>query len=556
MKKIVWLSAISLVLFLLIHTTGCNSFASGKFKRIFIKQDTAIYLPQQYSTLLLDSNSLKKFIHKDTTLLPFEEDIVSFYLRRNYQLAWFTENELTNSASNFLSILQDYQDHFGDSTLLKPLHEKMFAPGLTENSFFNHNKEIQESLELALTTTFFKYANKVYSGTSSDPKDLEWYIPRNKKNYQILLDTLVTAPASYQIYEPVNDYYKSLKVALIQYREIEKKGGLPKISLDRKILKKGDSSEGVIAVEKYLKITKDYEGSDTISLFSDSLANAVRYFQQRVGLKETGIVDSITVAEMNESIQTRIKKIMLNMERLRWLPDATPDDYILVNIPEYRLHLFEEKKYLWSMNVVVGNQATATSVFKGNLSVVSFSPYWRVPESIIRNEILPQLKRNPFYLSQKNMEAVSSTGKPINTTGINWKKYNTGVPFVIRQKPGASNALGRVVFYFPNRFDIYMHDTPAKSFFNETNRAFSHGCIRLAEPKKLAEYLFRKDSTMTSEKISELMLAGTEKKISVKPSLPVFICYFTTWVDHDGKLNFRKDIYGLDAKLGKEVFGW
>jgi murein L,D-transpeptidase YcbB/YkuD len=527
------------------------------FKRLLgresIVQDSSIYSNQDYSDLILDSTSIEHYIAKDTALEVFAEDILSFYSRRHFQSAWFTNNEMSNSADAFFSTLNDYQINFEDSSLVRPQLINLWNQAKTDSVFFAKHPAERLKFEIGLTSTFFQYAQKAYYGTDKNPKDLEWFIPRKKKDYQHLLDTLVQSPESYHINEPVNDYYRNLKAALIAYRTIEKRGGFPTVNY-QKGLRKGDSSENVLLLKSYLATTKDLAENDSSILFSDSLYTAIKSFQARMGLRTSGVPDSITVREMNVPVRQRIRQMMVNMERLRWIPDQEPDNYFLVNIPEYRLHIFEHKQYQWSMNVVVGRTATATSIFSGNLSVVGFCPYWNVPQSIIKNEMLPKLKANPGYIAKNNLEVLKN-GKPINPYSVSWSKYKTGVPYVIRQKPGPSNALGLVAFYFPNSYDIYLHDTPAKSFFGETNRAFSHGCIRLSEPEKLAQYIFRNDSVLTADSIHVLMNKYEEKKVRVKPSIPVFIGYFTAWVDHTGKLNFRPDIYGLDIKLEKEVFG-
>jgi murein L,D-transpeptidase YcbB/YkuD len=190
------------------------------------------------------------------------------------------------------------------------------------------------------------------------------------------------------------------------------------------------------------------------------------------------------------------------------------------------------------MNIVVGKAGTSSVIFTDELKYIVFSPYWNVPYSITKNEFIPAMNQNSNYLSTKNMEV----------TG-----YNNGFP-VIRQKPGGSNALGAVKFIFPNSYNIYFHDTPSKSLFKREKRAFSHGCIRLAEPFKLAQYLLRKDTSWTDQKIKDAMAIGEEKWVSLKQSIPVFITYFTSWVDQDGLLHFRDDIYGHDSKMNTLLF--
>jgi murein L,D-transpeptidase YcbB/YkuD len=241
------------------------------------------------------------------------------------------------------------------------------------------------------------------------------------------------------------------------------------------------------------------------------------------------------------------------MERLRWMPDQPMGDFLFVNIPAYKLYVHEQGRVAWSMDVVVGREATRTVIFSDSLSQVVFAPYWNVPQSIIRNEILPAVKRDPRYLDRKNMEVVRG-GKVVPSQRIDWKRYSSGVPFVIRQRPGGANALGRVKFLFPNAYSIYLHDTPSKGKFKEDQRAFSHGCIRLSEPMRLANYLLRGDTAWTEARIERAASATQEITVPVKPAVPVIIGYFTVWADSAGVVNFRDDIYGHDARLGRELF--
>jgi murein L,D-transpeptidase YcbB/YkuD len=232
-----------------------------------------------------------------------------------------------------------------------------------------------------------------------------------------------------------------------------------------------------------------------------------------------------------------------------------PADLLLVNIPEYRLHVIESGKQVFSMDAIVGNVPNKTAIFSAPLKTVIFCPYWNVPAGIIRKELLPKLKSDPSYLEKMNMEVVSN-GEVIDPSTINWNDYTTTIPFVIRQKPGKDNSLGLIMFMFPNLFDIYMHDTPGKELFDATDRAFSHGCIRLQEPEKLARYLLEKDKSLNVDDMEEWMEAGEEKHIAIKQYLPVVITYFTAWVDDNGVLNFRKDIYGFDQKMEQEVMAY
>jgi murein L,D-transpeptidase YcbB/YkuD len=191
------------------------------------------------------------------------------------------------------------------------------------------------------------------------------------------------------------------------------------------------------------------------------------------------------------------------------------------------------------MKVVVGKQGTNTTMFTGDLNQIVFSPYWNIPASIVKDEIMPAIKNNPNYLQKNHMEFV---------------KKNDSVP-TIRQMPGKDNPLGKVKFLFPNSYDIFFHDTPAKGLFEKSKRAYSHGCIRLEDAKKLAAYLLKDDPSWTSEKIDQAMNSGKEQFVRVKRSVPVVITYFTAWVDENGQLNFRDDVYQHDAKTAERMFG-
>ncbi len=354
-------------------------------------------------------------------------------------------------------------------------------------------------------------------------------------------------------YEPVNIYYSKLKEKLRLYRDIQKKGGFPVVKSNQEFLTKTESDSTILQVKKRLVLSGDLKVNDNNLVYTMDLVKAISNFQQRVGLIENGKLDFKTIAEMNKTVDFRIKQMLVNLERLRWVPVEIENNYLLVNIPEYKLHVFENKKLIWETNVVVGKAAKQTSIFKGNISKIILNPYWNVPTSIINKEILPHLKHNTNYLSRNNMEVVSG-GKVINPRTINWNKYSKNIPFEIRQKPGNNNSLGKMKFLFPNSYSIYLHDTPSKELFDRNKRDFSHGCIRVENPKKLAMYLLRNDKKWNQVNVDKVLQTNTETGIEIKPTIPVYITYFTAWVDVKGNLNFRNDIYNLDEELAKEIF--
>ena len=501
------------------------------------------------NNLTLDETSIISFFKKKPENENIQNSVLLFYKNRNYNYAWFSQEGMTESVLNFQNQLQNYSNDFQDKSFnSSELDVLIDSKNQTET-----NPKERENLELLLTTTYFKYAQKAFGGITKTPKELEWFIPRKKKNYQVMLDSLINEDEKDATQQPVNPYYSKLLKKLHSYRDIQKKGGFPLIKTKRKLISINEKDSSLIQIKQRLLLSGDLKTNDQSTVFTKDVALAISNFQQRLGLTENGSLDAKTLTELNKTVAYRIKQILVNLERLRWVPVKLENDYLLVNIPEYKLHVIENNKLLWETNVVVGKVAKRTSIFRGNISRIILNPYWNIPNSIINEEILPKIKRNSNYLESNNMEVVAGD-KVIDAQTINWSKYTKNIPYIIRQKPGLDNALGEMKFLFPNNFNIYLHDTPAKELFNQSRRDFSHGCIRVENPKKLALYLLRNTNIWNAEKINQVLETTTETGIAIKPNLPVYIVYFTAWVDSKGNLNFRNDIYNLDKKLGKDLF--
>jgi murein L,D-transpeptidase YcbB/YkuD len=369
---------------------------------------------------------------------------------------------------------------------------------------------------------------------------MEAFIPQKKQDALALADSLINKKHKDDKYfEDVNSSYKALKEQLSKYYTIARQGGWPQINKSKKTLKKGISAPEIAVIKKRLQLTNDLPAIDTSQVFNDTLELAVKNFQARHGYKSTGTISDSLIKEMNVPAINRLEQILMNMERMRWLANQPTGNMIIVNIPEFVLHVYEGNRKVFDMDVVVGKEGHNTMMFNGDLNQVVFSPYWNVPSSIVQKEILPAIDKNPNYLEKENMEI---TGKD-----------EDGLP-EIRQKPGGKNALGKVKFLFPNSFNIYFHDTPAKSLFEKDKRAYSHGCIRLKEPEKMANYVLRNQPEWSPEKIEEAMNSGNQKFVKVKRPIPVVVTYYTAWVDDNGQLNFRDDIYGHDEHLAQKMF--
>ena len=317
-----------------------------------------------------------------------------------------------------------------------------------------------------------------------------------------------------------------------KYRDLEQKGGWDSIAVpsDFKSIKPGDSSTVVAKIRTRLFQTGDIAEDSGRQLYGFALQQAVLKYKKRNGFTSDKTILPKHINEMNVPISERIKTIIVNMERCRWVATdlGKAKEFIVVNIPSYRLNYFKEGKVALTSKVVVGTTMNKTVIFSGMMSYIVFSPYWNVTPHIIKTEILPAIKKDKNYLANHNME---------------WNNGN------VRQKPGPRNSLGLVKFLFPNSNNIYLHDTPSKSLFTSEKRAFSHGCIRVEKPTELANLILESDPYWTPERIEKAMHKKKETWCTLKEKIPVYIGYFTAFVDDEGDINFYKDIYEKDAQL-------
>lgn len=499
------------------------------------QRDTAITRQLAVTDMFFDSLRLEKFIVDNKVSDQVSAQLRDFYNVRNYQFAWFNRNKFNQQAMSFWSLQSVYIRETGDSSIFNPVLESVSDSIENLGSLTETNKRKAVDFELELTRHFFNYALNAYEGRLDvDPSSLKWFIPRKKTNARQMLDSIIANQGrDIRQFEPVNRQYYLLREQLVRYKMISDSARTAFI-IPKKKLVPGDTSELVRTIKNALFISGDLSIPDSSTTFNDSLLAGIKRFQERMGLEPDGIPGPATLKELNVPAKERVEQILINMERMKWIPAEPGADYLLVNIPNFRLIVFEKGRPVFNMKVVVGSTQHHTVIFTDKMKYVVFSPYWNVPPGILKNEVLPGIRKDPSYLARHDME---------------WYNGNN-----VRQRPGPSNSLGLVKFLFPNNYNIYLHDTPAKSLFDETSRAFSHGCIRIAEPVKLAEWVLRNDSTWTSERIHEAMWAGRERFVPVKEDITVFITYFTAFVDSNGRLNFRKDVYGHDKAMKEHMF--
>lgn len=509
-----------------------------KKTRKLAERDRSVTMENSYSNMFLDTAVVANYLVKTSLTEDEKIDVQNFYAQRNYEYAWFDSTGMDEQALNFMSANRSYialtngKDLQNDSSLLANFNQV-----IADSAKYDAKKPIISKTELQLTAQFFRYARQAYKTDNDEVVDLNWFVPKKKIALNDYLSDVVagkkTAP-----FEPSSPQYQRLKEALKKYADIQKNGGWDTtLRPGAKAYRLGQSNAAITAIKKRLFISGDLPQADSTPQFNDALIGAVNHFARRMGFKEDSAVGANLIAELNRPVSWRIQQIIINMERLKWAPAHLPDNYISANIPEYKLHVYEGGKRAWDMDIVVGNAQHSTVVFSSNLKYIAFSPFWNVPYSITKHEI----GRSAGYLKRHNMEVVG--------------RWGDGLPRV-RQKPGGANSLGGVKFLFPNEFDIYFHDTPAKSLFGRDKRAASHGCIRLAEPAKMAAYLLRYDTAWSADSIQTAMHLKKEKRVTLPENhtLAVFISYYTAWVNDEGLYCFRPDIYRHDRTMAKRLF--
>ncbi|MEI7981802.1 MAG: L,D-transpeptidase family protein, partial [Bacteroidota bacterium] len=419
----------------------------------------------QHSNQPFDSNLLITFYLTFPDLGKYRKDVTEVYRQHHFNHIWYDARGIVEFGQTLYGKVIGLNTEGISSKF--PYQEKM--DGVFDNDI--ENTLTKTETEIMLTNLYLFYAEKVYKGIDEDStKAIGWLLPRKQLSYTGLLDSVMSDPELLNRDDSVlfRQYYK-LRDVLKRYREIEKKGGWSPIDLDPKLktYKPGDTAKAILQIRDRLFITGDIRQNNNSNRYDPDLVEAVKKYQQRNGFNPDKLISPKHIREMNVPVGERIRKIIVNMERCRWIsPEfAKAKEYIVVNIPSFKLNLVRNGKTEFESPVIVGKNVTKTVIFSGMLRYIVFSPYWNLPQSIINKEVKPGMAKNKHYLEKHNME------------------WNNGQ---VRQMPGKNNSLGLVKFIFPNADDIYMHDTPAKSLFGKERRDFSHGCIRLGKPRDLA----------------------------------------------------------------------
>lgn len=533
------------------------------------KGNTAITTAEKAKELEMshtDSAFVETFVRQEPEFKKHRNIVMKFYRDRNYRLGWFKKDKLVPQAKTFISVVnRAHREGLNPADYKVEKFNQMFQNFEQAKDDDSLRFKAKQQIDVALTASFMHYASDFYRGTVN-PRELDqidWSVKKNKIKLNKALETILRERDSrypYYQFEPLHEDYNRLRTALQQYREIRKLGGWPNIPSVSK-LKLGETSSIVPLLRKRLLPRERWTvaGPDS-NRFTEEVKNAIIDYQVRHGLKPDGALGAGTLKAMNVSIDDRIDQIIINMERWRWVPKPKKfeEKHIFVNIPEYMLYARDKGKRVLDMRVIVGKTMNSTPVFSDKIEYIVFSPYWNVPNTIIFEEFLPKLQADPGWLDRMDMEVLDGWGKnakPISPHSVDWYAVEEKTfKYRIRQRPGPENPLGDVKFIFPNEHEVYLHHTASETLFSQTQRGFSHGCIRVEKPVDLAKFLLEDQPNWTDPLILEAMHAGEEKYVNLKQKVPVYIVYFTSWVDDKGAVHFRDDIYGHDKVLEKEYF--
>jgi murein L,D-transpeptidase YcbB/YkuD len=471
---------------------------------------------------------------------------------------WVTEQGPGAKAESLLSVLAAASEEGLDPSLYQ----------LTEiqKLWLERNPASLARLDVMLTLAMAAYVNDMREGRAIscllDPKlfaaarDKEVDIP------EVIRQGLTTPDlaAFLQMQAPLHFAYQSLKKTLANYKKLAAAGGWPEIPAG-KTLKPGMGDDRLALLIKRLSITGDLNNppETTPLTYTDQLVEAIKHFQYRYNLEQDGVIGKNTLSALNIPVQDHINKIILNLERWRWLPHTLEGKRILVNIAGFQLAALEDEKIEMEMPVIVGKILHETPVFSHAMTYIVVNPYWNIPTSIAVKEMVPKMIKDPGYLQSQRIKIFQGwqeNSPEVDPASIDWHTIGSGIKrYRLRQEPGPGNALGTIKFMFPNNNNIYMHDTPTHSLFRRSKRSFSHGCIRLSQPIDLAVHILgQEDKNWTKKRIQEMIASKKRSVIRLQNPWPVHILYRTVQVDpDDGTVFFYDDVYGRDALLAKAL---
>lgn len=489
----------------------------------------------------------------ESTPLDAPAVIAAFYAQRDHKPVWTSEA----STASLLEAIARAPEHG-----LRP--EDYHLPAIMALRSADRDAGEAAPLDLLLTQAAAKLAAHLHYG-KTDPRkfDRNWNIsaPVKPEDLLRLLSGVVDGGAPGDALEtmaPQHWFYDSLKAALALQRKAVADGGWGTVEAGE-TLKPGMDDPRVTGLRARLKASGEYTGdaAEGDTVYDDTLVAAVKRFQELHGIDPDGAVGKRTLAEMNVTAAQRVDQVRVNLERARWVLNQLGDEFIVVNIPGFHLYIMKDGQPVWNTRVIVGKTYRQTPMFKSNMRTVVLNPTWTVPPTILRQDVLPKIAKDPSYLAKHNMKVIDSSGTALQPDAIDWQEARRRFPYSLVQQPGPENSLGRVKFLFPNEHAVYLHDTPNRGLFNRADRAASSGCIRVENPMLLADYLLKDDKDWSKEKVEAALAAGKTLNITLKRTIPIVLMYWTTQRDRDGTLHFFPDLYDRDPPvlraLGRET---
>jgi len=480
-------------------------------------------------------------------LLAARDALLAQYAAQSYRPIWLKDGKLSERGKDVLKLLASAGEEGLQAQGYLPTGLSSFDSPLPE-----YDAAAMARLDIDLSAAALRYAHDA-SGGQFEPERLSRYHdvspPWVAPDQALKVIAFSPFAADYlKGLNPSHPAYAAMKKALAEIRAKQAEPQPEKIA-DGDIVKKGDSDPRIPAVRTRLAelgFTSEPADDAEPELLDAELSVQLRLFQKQAGVKISGALGPQTVAALNTAGDGgSADKLLDNMERIRWLPRDLGNRYVFVNQAAFEAMVMKDGKPEWTTRVIVGKPDTQTAVFNDEMEMVVFNPSWGVPPSIIANEYLPKLRRDPGYLDKMGFKVVNQQGKVVSSRSVSWGSYGSKVPYGIQQPPGEKNALGELKFLFPNSHDIYMHDTPSRELFEKDVRAFSHGCVRVQNPREFASVLLG----MTPEDVAAKVESKGSETVRLKEKLPVHITYFTAWPDEAGNIVYFNDIYGRDRTL-------
>ena len=494
------------------------------------------------------------------------EALARFYELRNFEPAWTVEGEPRDYLKSFLTALSTANQHGLRPEIYhnRTIHKMLGALAAIDHINSDQDIYLLADLDLLLTDAFLTYGSHLLAGqVNPETFDPEWIADRRGADMASVLQDALNSGNIFESLRslwPEHEGYIRLYETYNQYLLLLENGAKWPLIAPGPKMELGDRHDRVAMLRARLADEPELQGeflAGETDLFDKSLKMAVLDFQSRHGLDVDGVVGPATLAVLNTSLEEKVERIRLNLERWRWLPEDLGFRNVQVNIADFHLKVVEQEQTILEMRIIVGKDYRQTPVFSDKISYMVLNPSWYVPQSIAVKDKLPLIQKNPGYLVQQKMRVFSSwkaDAKEINPYDIDWRNVtNSNFYYKLRQDPGPNNALGRIKFMFPNRFNVYLHDTPSRELFNKTTRTFSSGCIRIQNPEELALYLLEDDPRWDREKFRKALDTMKEQSIILSSPVPVHLLYWTVFVDDDGVVQFRNDIYGRDAQLAKAL---